>query len=97
VFPQRASHTFLTGLLTDAPEPSPRAEHLGGGTRQVTRRTSGIRRARVITAACVEVADLAAGGQAVRDSKLGDASPVLSFTTAQLSALAAAVRDGSIG
>jgi len=47
--------------------------------------------------ACVEVADLAAGGQAVRDSKLGDDSPVLRFTTAQLSALAAAVRDGSIG
>jgi hypothetical protein len=51
----------------------------------------------VITVACVEVADLAAGGQAVRDSKLGDASPVLWFGTAQLSALAAAVRDGSIG
>jgi hypothetical protein len=48
-------------------------------------------------AACVEVADLTAGGQAVRDSKLGDASPVLRFTTAQLSALAAAVRDGQIG
>jgi hypothetical protein len=47
--------------------------------------------------ACVEVADLAAGGQAVRDSKLGDDSPVLWFTTAQLAALAAAVRDGSIG
>jgi hypothetical protein len=45
-------------------------------------------------AACVEVADLAAGGQAVRDSKLGDASPVLSFTTAQLSALAAEVKGG---
>jgi hypothetical protein len=51
----------------------------------------------VITVACVEVADLAAGGQAVRDSKLGDDSPVLRFGTAQLSALAAAVRDGSIG
>jgi uncharacterized protein DUF397 len=48
-------------------------------------------------AACVEVADLAAGGQAVRDSKLGDASPVLWFGTAELSALAAAVRDGQIG
>jgi hypothetical protein len=47
--------------------------------------------------ACVEVADLAAGGQAVRDSKLGDDSPVLRFGTAQLAALAAAVRDGSIG
>jgi hypothetical protein len=47
--------------------------------------------------ACVEVADLAAGGQAVRDSKLGDDSPVLRFGTAELSALAAAVRDGSIG
>jgi hypothetical protein len=76
----------------------PGAEHLG---EEVLARLRGAppvtRRARVITAACVEVADLAAGGQAVRDSKLGDASPVLSFTTAQLSALAAAVRDGSIG
>lgn len=41
---------------------------------------------------CVEVADLAAGGQAVRDSKLGDDSPVLWFATAQVSALAASVK-----
>jgi hypothetical protein len=45
-------------------------------------------------AACVEVAELPAGGQAVRDSKLGDASPVLWFGTAQLSALAAEVKGG---
>jgi Domain of unknown function (DUF397) len=43
---------------------------------------------------CVEVADLAAGGQAVRDSKLGEASPVLWFTTGQVAALAAAVKTG---
>ncbi len=47
--------------------------------------------------ACVEVADLAAGGQALRDSKLGDASPVLWFATAQVAALAAAVRGGQLG
>jgi hypothetical protein len=45
---------------------------------------------------CVEVADLATGGQAVRDSKLGDASPVLWFTTAQVVALAAAVKTGQL-
>ena len=44
--------------------------------------------------ACVEVADLAAGGQAIRDSNLGDASPVLAFATAQVSALAAEVKGG---
>lgn len=51
----------------------------------------------MITAACVKVPDLAVGGQAVRDSKFGEASPVLSFTTAQVSALAAGVQAaGSI-
>jgi hypothetical protein len=45
-------------------------------------------------AACVEIADLVTGGQAVRDSKLGDDSPVLSFTTAQVSALAAECKGG---
>jgi hypothetical protein len=44
--------------------------------------------------ACVEVADLATGGQAVRDSKLGEDSPVLWFTTAQVSALAAECAGG---
>lgn len=44
--------------------------------------------------ACVEVADLAAGGQAVRDSKLGDGSPVLSVPAGQWSAFIADVRDG---
>lgn len=47
--------------------------------------------------ACVEVADLATGGQAVRDSKLGDASPVLRFGTAEMAALAADVKAGRIG
>lgn len=46
--------------------------------------------------ACVEVADLVAGGQAVRDSKLGDDSPVLWFTTGQVAALAADVRAGRL-
>ena len=47
--------------------------------------------------ACVEVADLVAGGQAVRDSKLADASPVLSFSTAQVAALAADVKARRLG
>lgn len=47
--------------------------------------------------ACVEVADLATGGQAVRDSKLGDASPVLWFTSSQVAALAADVKAGRLG
>jgi hypothetical protein len=45
--------------------------------------------------ACVEVADLP-GGTAVRDSKLGDASPVLSVTAPQWSALIAGVRAGEL-
>ncbi len=44
--------------------------------------------------ACVEVADLPTGGQAVRDSKLGDDSPVLTFATADITALATALRAG---
>jgi hypothetical protein len=43
--------------------------------------------------ACVEVADLATG-TGIRDSKLGDRSPVLSVTTAHWSAFTAGVRSG---
>jgi uncharacterized protein DUF397 len=45
------------------------------------------------TGACVEVADLATG-TGVRDSKLGDASPVLSVTTTQWAAFTAGLRGG---
>jgi hypothetical protein len=42
---------------------------------------------------CVEVADLATG-TGIRDSKLGDGSPVLSVTVAEWAAFTAGVRDG---
>ncbi len=43
---------------------------------------------------CVEVADLPDGGRAVRDTKLGEASPVLRYTEAEWKAFLAGVRDG---
>lgn len=43
---------------------------------------------------CVEVADLPAGGRAMRDSKLGDAGPVLRFTANEWRAFVLGVRDG---
>jgi hypothetical protein len=43
---------------------------------------------------CVEVATLPDGGMLMRDSKLGDASPVLRFTAAEWRAFVAGVRDG---
>jgi hypothetical protein len=43
---------------------------------------------------CVEVAPLADGGRLMRDSKLGEASPVLRFTAAEWRAFVAGVRDG---
>ncbi|HEX3731411.1 MAG TPA: DUF397 domain-containing protein [Mycobacteriales bacterium] len=46
-------------------------------------------------AACVEVADLAPG-TAVRDSKLGDLSPVLRVTAPQWAALIAEIRAGEL-
>jgi hypothetical protein len=46
---------------------------------------------------CVEVSDLPFGGRAVRDSKLGDGSPVLAFTAPEWAAFAAGVRDGEFG
>jgi hypothetical protein len=44
-------------------------------------------------AACVEVADLPAGGRAVRDSK-NRTGPALMFTAAEWSAFTAGVRAG---
>lgn len=43
---------------------------------------------------CVEVAPLPDGGMLMRDSKLGDAGPVLRFTAAEWRAFVAGVRDG---
>jgi hypothetical protein len=43
--------------------------------------------------ACVEVADLTAGGRAVRDSK-DPAGPALSFTSAAWSAFTIGIRSG---
>jgi hypothetical protein len=43
---------------------------------------------------CVEVADLPDGGRAVRDTKLGEASPVLWYTKGEWEAFLAGVKDG---
>lgn len=43
---------------------------------------------------CVEVADLSDGGSAVRDSKLGEASPVLTFTAKEWDAF---LRGAALG
>ncbi len=43
--------------------------------------------------ACVEVADLASGGRAIRDSK-NQSGPVLTSTTAEWAALTAGIRAG---
>lgn len=43
---------------------------------------------------CVEVADLPDGHRAVRDSKLGDDSPVLIFTRSEMAAFAAGAAAG---
>ena len=45
-------------------------------------------------AQCVEAAFLPGGHTLLRDSKLGDASPVLIFTAAEWEAFAAGVRAG---
>lgn len=45
-------------------------------------------------ATCVEVAPLPDGSVGVRDSKLGDDSPLLSFTPTEWVAFVAGVRDG---
>lgn len=46
---------------------------------------------------CVEAADLPDGGTALRDSKLGDDSPVLKFTRSEWQAFLDGVRDGEFG
>ncbi len=43
---------------------------------------------------CVEIADLPDGGRAVRDSKLGDTSPILRFTPTEWTAFIAGVHAG---
>lgn len=43
---------------------------------------------------CVEVADLPDGGRLVRDTKLGDASPVLQYTAAEWRAFVAGIKAG---
>ena len=45
-------------------------------------------------AACVEVADLPDDGRLVRDTKLGEGSPVLQFTAAEWRAFVAGVKAG---
>ncbi len=46
---------------------------------------------------CVEVADLPAGSKAVRDGKLGDASPALIFTTEEWQSFLSGVKAGDFG
>lgn len=45
---------------------------------------------------CVEVADLLGGTCGVRDSKLGDASPVLAVTASQFAALLDDLKAGQL-
>lgn len=45
---------------------------------------------------CVELAVLSGGGVAVRDSKLGECSPVLRFRPAGMAALLAAIKAGAL-
>lgn len=46
------------------------------------------------TSDCVELAALPAGGVAVRDTKLGDKSPVLSFTPREIDAFLKGLQAG---
>ncbi len=43
---------------------------------------------------CVEVADLPDGGRLVRDTKLGEDSPVLRYTAAEWRAFIAGIKSG---
>lgn len=43
---------------------------------------------------CVELASLADGGVAVRDSKLADSGPVVTFTRAELRAFVLGIKAG---
>jgi Domain of unknown function (DUF397) len=45
---------------------------------------------------CVEVADRPDGGKLVRDSKLGDNSPVLSFTAHEWACFVAGIESGEL-
>lgn len=45
---------------------------------------------------CVEITDTVPGRVGIRDSKLGDASPILTVTTAEWHALLTAVRTGEL-
>ena len=46
---------------------------------------------------CVEVADVAEGGALVRDTKLGEDSPVLTFNADEWTAFVAGVKAGEFG
>lgn len=46
---------------------------------------------------CVEVADLEDGGAAIRDTKLGENSPVLKFTKAEWDAFGKGMLAGEFG
>lgn len=48
-------------------------------------------------ATCVEVAELPGSGRAVRDSKAGDGSPVLTFSADEWRAFVAGVKGGEFG
>jgi Domain of unknown function (DUF397) len=50
-----------------------------------------------INGSCVEIAALSGGGVAIRDGKLGEASPVLTFTQEEWDAFAAGVKAGEFG
>jgi hypothetical protein len=43
---------------------------------------------------CVEVAKVVGGGRLVRNSKLGEASPVVSYTESEWAAFLGGVKDG---
>jgi hypothetical protein len=43
---------------------------------------------------CVEVAKIGGGGRLVRNSKLGEASPVVSYTESEWAAFLGGVKDG---
>jgi hypothetical protein len=43
---------------------------------------------------CVEVADLPDGGRLVRDTKLGEDSPILRYTAAEWRAFIAGIKSG---
>jgi hypothetical protein len=50
-----------------------------------------------VNGSCVEVADLEEGGVAIRDTKLGEDSPVLKFTAAEWDAFGRGYLAGEFG